>query len=296
MKIGLVGIGRMGQAIGMRLIDKGHQLVVWNRTPGKLASLVEAGAVSAASPRAVAETVDVVIAILTNEDAQQAIYHASQTGLLAAKVAGKLFIDMSTVRPHSSVALAQAVQSQGGHYVESPVGGTTGPAREGKLFAFVGADPEAFARAEPVLRDLCRRIEHVGAVGSGSSVKLAVNLPLLVFWQAFGEALSLVSHLDLPGHRLIDMLSDTPGASGGFKARAPQFVDRLAGQPPFAASFDLKSIHKDLDLMRAEAQSMGVALPVVSGALSAYQEAIDAGLGESDSIEQTLYWRNKGRP
>jgi 3-hydroxyisobutyrate dehydrogenase len=294
VNIGLVGTGRMGQAIGLRLLEKGHLLTVWNRSPEKLSGLIAAGAKNAHSPAELANRVDVIISILTNEDAQQAIYHTPHTGLLAGAIEGKLLIDMSTVRPHSSVTLAQAVNALGAHFVESPVGGTTGPARDGKLFAFVGGQSDAFALAEPLLRDLCRRIEHVGPVGAGCSVKLAVNLPLLVFWQAFGEALSLVSHLPLSADRLIDMLSDTPGASGGFKARAPQFIERLSGKPPFPASFNLLSIHKDLELMRSEAQSMGTDLPVVAGAVKAYQEAIDQGLGESDSIEQSLYWRNKG--
>lgn len=293
MNIGLVGTGRMGQAIVLRLLEQGHRVQVWNRTPAKLAKLLEAGASAAQSARELAQDNDVVISILTNETAQQAIYHAPGSGLLSGNVQGKLFIEMSTVRPQSSIALSQDVEASGAQFVESPVGGTTGPAREGKLFALVGATPEAFARAEPVLRDMCRRIEHVGPVGAGCSVKLAVNLPLLVFWQAFGEALSLVSHLNLPPERLIDILSDTPGASGGFKARAPQFIARLGGQPPFAASFNLLSIHKDLELMQAEAASRGASLPVVGGAIAAYNEAIGHGLGDSDSIEQTLYWRAK---
>lgn len=293
MKIGLVGTGRMGQAIVLRLLEKGYEVQVWNRSAEKLQKLIAAGAKPANTPRDLSAACEVVISILTNAQAQSAIYQAPDTGLLAADVAGKLFIDMSTVRPQSSQALEQAVEGKGGLFVESPVGGTTGPAREGKLFAFVGAKVPAFERAEPVLKDLCRRIEHVGKVGAGSSLKLAVNLPLLVFWQAFGEALSLVSHLDIPPDRLIDILADTPGASGGFKARAPQFVARLQGQAPFAATFNLLSIHKDLETMKVEAQGMGIDLPVVSSAIKAYREAIDQGLGDSDSIEQTLFWRAK---
>ena len=293
MKVGLVGTGRMGQAIALRLLEKGYDVHVWNRTASKLQNLIAAGAKTANTPSDLSIACDVVISILTNAQAQVAIYQAPGTGLLASDVAGKVFIDMSTVRPQSSLTLEQAVEEKGGLFVESPVGGTTGPAREGKLFAFVGAKAQAFERAQPVLKDLCRRIEYVGKVGAGSSVKLAVNLPLLVFWQAFGEALSLVSHLDLPPDRLIDILSDTPGASGGFKARAPQFVARLQGQAPFPATFNLLSIHKDLETMKAEADGLGLALPVVSGAITAYREAIDQGLGDSDSIEQTLFWRAK---
>ncbi len=293
MKVGLIGTGRMGQAIVLRLIEKGHSVGVWNRTSSKLEALVSAGARRAETPARLAEESDALIVILTNAEAQQAVYSTPKSGLLAADLESKLVIDMSTVRPEASIALAALVSAKGGLFVESPVGGTTGPAREGKLFAFVGAEPSAFLSAEPLLLDLCRRVEHVGSVGAGSSLKLAVNLPLLVFWQAFGEALSLVSHLNLPPERLIDILSDTPGASGAFKARSAQFVSRLQGQPAFKASFNLFSIRKDLQTMKAEAEGLGASLPVVNAAIEAYTKAIEAGLEDADSIEQSLFWKAK---
>ena len=295
MKIGLIGTGRMGKAIVLRLLDKGYQVLVWNRTTDKLKDLQTAGAVLAQTPAALTQGSDVVISILTNAEAQQAVFESPGSGILSTDIRGKLFIEMSTVRPESSKALERKVEALGGRFVESPVGGTTGPAREGKLFAFVGATPEAFAAAQPLLSDLCRRVEHVGPVGAGSSLKLAVNLPLLVFWQAFGEALSLVSHLNIPPERLIDILADTPGASGACKARSQQFVARLHGQPPFNASFNLFSIRKDLQTMKAEAESLGISVPVVTAAIQAYDEAVRSGLEDSDSIEQTLYWRSKAK-
>jgi 3-hydroxyisobutyrate dehydrogenase len=285
----------MGKAIVLRLLEKGYQVLVWNRTPEKLKDLQSAGAVLCPTPAALASDADVVISILTNAEAQKAVFDAPGTGVLSTDIRGKLFIEMSTVRPESSQALERKVETLGGRFVESPVGGTTGPAREGKLFAFVGAKPEAFEAAQPLLSDLCRRVEHVGPVGAGSSLKLAVNLPLLVFWQAFGEALSLVSHLNLPPERLIDILSDTPGASGAFKARSQQFVARLQGQPAFNASFNLFSIRKDLQTMKAEAESRGIEVPVVSAAIQAYDESVQSGLEDSDSIEQSLYWRSKAQ-
>lgn len=293
MKIGLVGTGRMGKAIVLRLLDKGYPVTVWNRTTDKLKDLQTAGATLAQTPAALARGSDVVISILTNAEAQQAVFDTPVSGMLATDLRGKLFIEMSTVRPESSRALEKKVEALGGQFVESPVGGTTGPAREGKLLAFVGAKPDAFAAALPLLHDLCRRVEHVGPVGAGSSLKLAVNLPLLVFWQAFGEALSLVSHLTVPPERLIDILSDTSGAPVALKARAPQFVARLQGQPPPNASFDLFSILKDLQTMRAEAEGVGIKVPVVTAAIQAYEDAVRAGLGHSDSIEQSLYWQSK---
>jgi len=294
VKIGLVGTGKMGKAMALRLLEKGYSVSVWNRTPDKVKDLRDVGALVATSPRQLAEAVDIVITVLTNKTAQQAVFGQPETGLLAVSLSGKTVVDMSTVRPEASLALNAAVTEKGGLFVESPVGGTVGPAREGKLFAFVGASPEAFGRVAPLLNDLCRRVEHVGPVGAGASMKLAVNLPLVVFWQAFGEALSLVAHLDIPADRLIDILADTSGASTAFKSRTQQFIGRLQGGPPFPASFDIQSIRKDLSTMQEEAQSRGIPLPVVSAAITAYNESIAQGLDKSDSIEQSLFWHAKG--
>jgi len=116
---------------------------------------------------------------------------------------------MSTVRPETERALAGKIRAKGAAMIECPVGGTIGPAKDGKLFGFVGGEAPDVARARPLLEQMCRRIEHVGPVGAGASMKLAINLPLLVFWQAFGEALALVRPLGLDAARLVDIFSDT---------------------------------------------------------------------------------------
>jgi len=293
MKLGLIGTGRMGKAIVSRLLDKGHQVMVWNRSADKIKELQAEGAVLAATPALLAHESDIVITILTNAEAQTAVFESPDTGIFSLDISGKLFVDMSTVRPESSRVLGLKIASRGAQFVESPVAGTTGPAREGKLFAFVGAEPEAFQAAKPLLSDLCRRVEHIGPVGTASSLKLAVNLPLLVYWQSFGEALSLVAHLNLDPGRLIDILSDTPGATGALKARAQHFVSRLKGNPSLNASFSLLSIRKDLETMKSEAESLCIPVPVVTAAIQAYNESVGSGLGECDSIEQPLYWRAK---
>ena len=127
---------------------------------------------------------------------------------------------MSTVRPDTMQSIGTAVAQQGGAFVECPVGGSTGPAKEGKLFG-AGRRRERRRRAARcrVLEQLCRRIEHVGALGAGAAMKLAVNLPLLVYWQALGEALTICKPLNLPADRLIDILSDTAGTPTAMKGR-----------------------------------------------------------------------------
>src|SRR6516164_3619842 len=129
MKLGVAGIGKMGAAIAARLIEVGHDVSVWNRTPKKARAV--AGAKIAANPAELAENSDVVITILTDAPALNAVYNGF-SGLLQGKVAGKLFIDMSTVLPATETALAAAVRAKGAAFVECPVGGSTGPAQRAR--------------------------------------------------------------------------------------------------------------------------------------------------------------------
>src|SRR5436309_5800416 len=210
MHIGIAGLGRMGAAIAARLIETGHTLTAWNRSSEK-AKAVQNAAV-AGSPAELASRVEAVITILTDAAAIAAVYEGP-SGLLAGNVAGKLFIKMSTVRPQTEIALAGKVRARGAALVECPVGGTVGPARQGKLIGLMGADDADAARARPILEQLCRRLEHVGAVGNGALIKLAINLPLLVYWQALGEALALSRSVGLDPARLMDLFADTSGGS-----------------------------------------------------------------------------------
>ena len=194
MRVGVAGLGRMGSAIAARLMEVGHEVTVWNRSGDKAKPLAAAGAKVAANPAELATQVEAIVTILTNRDAIAAVYEGP-TGLLAGTIKGKLVIDMSTVQPETEVALAEKVRAKGAVFVECPVGGTVGPAREGKLLGVAGGTAEDFARAKPLLAQMCRRVEHVGPVGAGSSMKLALNLPLMVYYQALGESYVLCRHL-----------------------------------------------------------------------------------------------------
>jgi len=216
MRIGVCGMGKMGSAIARRLMTLGHGVTVWNRDAAKTVPLVAEGASAAASPGDLASAVEMVITIVLDAGALDAVYRGAQ-GLLSAKLAGKLVVDMSTVLPETEAAIGADVVRHAGGFVECPVSGTVAPAREGRLFGFAGGTDDDVARARPVLDQLCRRVEHVGAVGNGARVKLAVNLPLLVYWQALGEAISLCKSVGLPPERLIDILGDTTGAANGIK-------------------------------------------------------------------------------
>ncbi len=292
MRIGIAGTGRMGAAIATRLLGQGHEVAVWNRTAAKTAPLAAAGAQVAATPEALAARSEAVITILTDAAAIDATYR-DPGGLLAGDVKGKLFIEMSTVRPETQRALADTVCAQGAMLVECPVGGTTGPAKEGKLFGFAGGAEADVARARPILEQLCRRIEHVGPVGAGASMKLAINLPLLVFWQAFGEALALTQPLGLDAARLMDIFVDTSGAPNMLKARSPLVAAQLRGET-VTPTVEIDNVRKDLRTMLDEARSRGVTLPVTAQALDCLDQAARAGFGAADCTKIPALWAARG--
>ena len=293
MRIGVAGVGRMGGAIAAHLIDVGHDVTVWNRTPDKVKLLAEAGARVAATPAELASQAEAIVTILTNRDALAAVYEGPQ-GLLAADARGKLFIEMSTVQPHDESALAEKVRAKGGAFVECPVGGTVGPARQGKLLGVAGATAEDFGKAKPLLDQMCRRVELVGPVGAGASMKLALNLPLLVYYQALAEAYVLCRHLNLDNAWLMEFLSETSGGPNVLKTRGPAIAATLDGKDPGQANFDIDLVCKDLSTMLAEAKIRGATLPLAEKALAIYAEALTAGWGNRDGAWLPAYWPNSG--
>src|SRR5581483_9723413 len=232
---------------------------------------------------------DAVITLLTDAAAIDAVY-GGPAGLLAGDIAGKLVIEMSTVPPRAEIALAGAVRAKGAAFVECPVGGSTGPARQGKLIGLMGAEPADAARARPILEELCRRLEHAGPVGSGSVLKFTINLPLMVYWQALGEALAMARSVAIDPERLMDLLSDTSGAANVLKVRAPGIASMLKGGTAGAVTFDVDSAIKDMQSMLAEAKSRGIELPLVERTLNCYQETRQHRSGNAEISTVSVYW------
>jgi 3-hydroxyisobutyrate dehydrogenase len=289
MRVGVAGLGRMGSAIATRLMDVGHEVTVWNRSSDKVKPLAATGAKVAANPAELATQVEAIVTILTNRDAIAAVYEGP-TGLLAGTVKGKLVVEMSTVQPETEVALAEKVRAKGAGFVECPVGGTVGPAREGKLLGVAGGTAEDFARAKPLLAQMCRRVEHVGPVGAGSSMKLALNLPLMVYYQALGESYVLCRHLGLDPKWLMEFLTDTSGAPNILKVRGAKIADALSGGDAGPPAFDVDSIRKDLATMVAEGKTRGASLPLAERTLAVYDEAAKDGWGKRDGASLPAYW------
>jgi 3-hydroxyisobutyrate dehydrogenase len=295
MEIGIAGVGRMGAAIAERLMEIGHTVTVWNRSKDKVAPLAQAGARVAAHPADLATAVEAIITILTDAAAIEAVY-GGPSGLLSGALNGKLVIEMSTVRPHTERALAAKVSAQGAAFVECPVGGTTGPARQGKLLGLMGGEPADTARARPILEALCRRLEHVGPIGAGTTMKLAINLPLLVSWQAFGEAFALCREVGLDPARLLDLFADSSGGTNSLKIRGPQLAHMLSTGEASPSTFAIDTCRKDLRTMLEEGAARGIDLPVTARALDGYDEASRHHWGERDAGAISVYWALRDSP
>ena len=297
MRIGIAGIGKMGAAIALRLIEVGHTITVWNRSPDKVKPIAAAGAGVAATPAELASRNEAVITILTNAAAIDAVYDGV-SGLLAPDLQAKLFIEMSTVEPRTEVALAARVRAKGAAFVECPVGGSTGPARQGKLIGLMGAEGADAARAQPILQQLWRRLEHCGPIGSGSVMKLTINMPLMIYWQALGEALALCRPLGLDPARIMDLLADTSGGPNVLKVRGAGVAQMLKGlAETLDSAADGAALAEGLGRAAALARE-AVAAPVEGTVLSVADAAAAAAaaLASKDLAEVSavsVYWANR---
>lgn len=289
--IGIAGLGRMGAAIARRLLAEGLPVVVWNRTAPKAHALRDAGAAVAESPAELAARCPVVISMLFDADAADDVY-LGPDGLFAGQPRGGLFIDMSTIGPAAALRLADAAARLGADFVECPVGGSVGPAAEGKLLGLAGGSDAALARARPVLDRLCRKIVHAGPVGAGARLKLAVNLPLLVYWQALGEALDLAAGTGLDGAEAIALMADTSGTPQGMKMRLDSFLAAMRDDAEMPVTFELRGALKDLSAMVDAGRAEGLSLPVSAAAQAAYAQASADGAGAGDATLMSLRpWR-----
>src|SRR5262245_2162234 len=294
MQIGIHGIGKMGAAIAQRLMEVGHKVTVWNRSAGKLKPVTDAGAKAVATPAELARSSEAIITLLTDAAAIDAVYHGA-SGLLSGDVRGKLFIEMSTVQPATEVALAEKVRAKGAALVECPVGGSTGPARQGKLIGLMGGEAADAERAKPILEQLCRRLEHCGPVGSGAVMKLTINMPLMIYWQALGEALALCRPLGLDPARIMDLLSDTSGGPNVLKVRGPAIASMLKGGDSGPVTFDVDSAVKDLRTMLAEGKARGLELPLVEKTLACYEETKRKVSGAAEVSAVSVYWADRAK-
>ena len=288
-RIGLVGLGRMGQALAERLLAAGFQLAIYNRTRAKAQHLVERGAAWAGSPAELADRSDIILTILTDERAVEQIY-LGENGLLAAANGGKLFVEMSTIRMAAIHALRPHVEAGGARLVDAPVSGTVEPARQGQLLTLVGGEPADVERARPALETFSRRIVHMGPSGAGTLMKLVLNMPMAIFWAGLAEATAMGRQFGLDMERMLDVYLDSPVAMPALRLKAPLLLGA-----PHEVAFDVTGVRKDLLAMVATAQDAGVPTPSGSAALALFAAATAAGYGEQDLIAIVEYMAELAR-
>jgi 3-hydroxyisobutyrate dehydrogenase len=261
----------------------GHEVTVWNRSADRAASAVGAGATLASELSGIVD-VDIILISLTDATAVEAVID----GLIAVGIDNKLIVDMSTLLPDETRAVADKVAAAGADFIDCPVGGTVGPALKGMLLGMAGGTDAAVARARPVLDQLCKRVEHLGPVGSGAAMKLAVNLPLALYWQTLAEALTVLEGSGIAPETAISVIADSSGGPAVLKNRAQVVIDTLNGtdQP---GTFDINGLAKDLDLALNQAAKVGRELPVSTRVRQSYDEAIAKGLGGFDGASLTRH-------
>jgi 3-hydroxyisobutyrate dehydrogenase len=296
MNIGIVGTGRMGTGIAQRLLDLGHDVRAWNRTAYKAHDAHEAGAKWTPILRDLVRESDIVISFLYDNESVEHVYLGTH-GILSGRVEGRLFLDMGTVSPQTHAKIAAALQARGGDFLECPVSGSIPAARSGQLVGFAGGDAQVFARARPLLEQLCRRAEFLGPLGAGARMKLAANLLLAVFWQALGESLLVAGSAPSDAGHVLDLLADSSIGAALLRTRGPQIAAALNGETTRSAAFDVDTMRKDLRYMVQEAAARGSALPLASRTLDGFDRAAREGRGHVDSSAYPAYWitRQKAR-
>jgi 3-hydroxyisobutyrate dehydrogenase-like beta-hydroxyacid dehydrogenase len=274
--IGFVGLGVMGGRMVERLLDKGHSVTGYNRTRSKAEWLIERGMHWAESPRAVCQAADVVLTMVTNSPALQAIAEGPD-GLLAGLAAGKILVDMSTVSPATSRALASKVKEKGADMLDSPVSGSVTTLQQGKLSLMVGGRRETFERVKPLLEDIGPKVTYVGANGLALSMKIAVNLSLAVQMLSFSEGVLLAEKSGIARETAVDVLTHSVIGSPMVQYRGP-FVLRM----PEEAWFDVNMMQKDMLLALELGRQVDVPLPTTAVTNEFLTAARGMGMAKQD--------------
>lgn len=273
MTVAFIGLGAMGSRMARRLLDAGHELVVWNRNPAKVASLVEAGATAAARPAEAARQADVVVVMVSDPTALREVTEGPE-GVAAGITGPSVVVQMATVGPQAVEQLAAALPDGVG-LVDAPVLGSLPEAEAGTLRIFAGGDRELVQRLAPLLSTL-GTIVHVGPVGAGSAAKLVANSTLFGALGVLGEALALADALGLPRDVAFEVLSTTPIAAQAERRRP---AIESGEYPP---RFSLSLARKDADLVLDSARDSGAELRVGDAARSWLADAEQAGRGDED--------------
>jgi len=256
--LGFVGLGVMGSRVVKRLLDAGHTVTGYNRTKAKAQWLMEAGMKWADSPRAVAESADIVFSMVTNTEALYAVALGND-GIVAGLSRGKVFVEMSTVSPKASREIAQQVAAKGASMLDCPVSGSVITLEQGQASLMVGGDVVAFEQVKPILLNIGPKVNHVGKNGLAVTMKIAVNLSLAVQMLAFSEGVLIAEKAGIARETAVQVMLNSVIASPMIKYRGP-FVLKL----PAEAWFDVNMMQKDTLLALELGRQLDVPLPTTA--------------------------------
>lgn len=274
--LGFVGLGVMGSQMVNRLLSKGHTVTGYNRTRSKAQWLIERGMKWADSPKGVAQAADVTFAMVTNSAAITAVTDGPD-GLFAGLGKGKIFVDMSTVSPAVSRALAAKVRDKGADMVDSPVSGSVITLQEGKLSVMVGGRKETFERVKPILQDIGPKVTHVGDNGLALVMKIAVNLSLAVQMLAFSEGVLLGEKSGISRETAVDVMTHSVIASPMVQYRGPFILGH-----PEEAWFDVNMMQKDMLLALELGRQLNVPMPTTAVSNEILTAARGMGMEKKD--------------
>jgi 3-hydroxyisobutyrate dehydrogenase-like beta-hydroxyacid dehydrogenase len=285
--VGLIGLGLMGHPMGANLLKAGHPLTVWNRTASRGDDLVARGAKRAATPGELAAASEVVITIVSDPPALESVLWG-EGGVFSGLRPGSLLIESSTVSPALEKRAAAAAAAKGSEFLEAPVTGGTWGAEKGELVFMLGGEASTIVRAEPVLGAMGKKWFHLGPIGAGQTVKLAMNLLLNLEVEAFAEALALVTRAGVPGQSLFEVMQSSMGRSGVLDLKG---ANMLKGE--YKPSFPLRLMHKDVGLALELGNQLGVPLPAAAAAREVMNAVKGATKEDVDFSALATFWNKK---
>ncbi len=276
--IGFIGMGHMGSHMAQRLLDAGYQLTVYDRTKQKAKALGQRGAQVAQTPKDLAENCQVVMACVTDNEAQQDVMFGPG-GALEGVHGGSMMIDLSTVSPDASRRLFQAAKEKNVPMIDAAVSGSVPQVEQGSLVIFVGGDHKTFEQCKPILDVLGKDSFYMGASGMGTTMKLVVNTLLGLGMQALAEAIALGEKTGLEKGLLLDVLDQTAVLTPGQKSKLEN-----VRREQYPTNFALSLMHKDFSLVLSRAYDLSVSMPTTAAAQQMYTAAMAKGMDEDFSV------------
>jgi 3-hydroxyisobutyrate dehydrogenase-like beta-hydroxyacid dehydrogenase len=272
MRVAFLGLGIMGQLMATNLVKAGHEVTVWNRTPGKLVE----GAAVAPTPAAAAQGAEVVWLCVSDTDAVQETIFGSN-GVESSLTEGMIIADSSTIAPSATEKFAAQVAAKGAAWVDAPMTGSKIGARDGALVFIVGGDEAPIERLKPLFAAMGKKIFHMGPTSKGQATKLAMNLQIAMIFEGFVEALTLATKLGVDAQQLVQLIEATMVKSGVVEYKAPFVLQR-----DFTPNFPLRLMHKDIRLALEAAKEARVKLPGLETVEEIYEMATEDGHKDLD--------------